>query len=87
MAEETHSRGLIYGLRIVCLFLLAALALLVSGAGPLLTPARAGSGDSGPLGVASCAGSTCHGRFEADGEIVRQDELLLARTILIQRPP
>ena len=76
MAEETHSRGLIYGLRIVCLFLLAALALLVSGAGPLLTPARAGSGDSGPLGVASCAGSTCHGRFEADGEIVRQDELL-----------
>lgn len=27
------------------------------------------------LGVASCAGSTCHGRNEADGEVVRQDEL------------
>jgi hypothetical protein len=29
------------------------------------------------LGVASCAGSTCHGRQEADGEVVRQDELML----------
>jgi len=28
------------------------------------------------LGVASCGGTTCHGRQEADGEIVRQDELL-----------
>ncbi|MBC7985656.1 MAG: hypothetical protein H7X93_03160, partial [Sphingomonadaceae bacterium] len=28
------------------------------------------------VGVASCSGSTCHGRQEADGEIVRQDELL-----------
>jgi hypothetical protein len=27
-------------------------------------------------GVASCAGSTCHGRSEGDGKIVRQDELL-----------
>jgi hypothetical protein len=26
-------------------------------------------------GVASCAGSTCHGRNEGDGKIVRQDEL------------
>jgi hypothetical protein len=28
------------------------------------------------LGVASCAGSTCHGRNAADGEVVRQDELM-----------
>jgi len=28
------------------------------------------------LGVASCGGSTCHGRQEADGKIVRQDELM-----------
>lgn len=28
------------------------------------------------LGVASCAGSTCHGRSEPTGAIVRQDELL-----------
>lgn len=26
-------------------------------------------------GVASCAGTTCHGRMEADGAVVRQDEL------------
>ena len=26
-------------------------------------------------GVASCAGSTCHGRIEGDGKVVRQDEL------------
>lgn len=28
-------------------------------------------------GVASCAGSTCHGRSEGDGKVVRQDELRL----------
>jgi hypothetical protein len=27
------------------------------------------------MGVGSCGGSTCHGRNEADGEVVRQDEL------------
>lgn len=27
-------------------------------------------------GVASCAGSTCHGRSEGDGKVVRQDELM-----------
>jgi len=31
----------------------------------------------GFVGVASCAGSTCHGRSEANGKIVRQDELKL----------
>lgn len=30
----------------------------------------------GHTGVASCAGSTCHGRSVADGAVVRQDELL-----------
>ncbi|MCA1750078.1 MAG: cytochrome c family protein, partial [Sphingomonadales bacterium] len=28
------------------------------------------------VGVASCGGTTCHGRQEADGVIVRQDEIL-----------
>ena len=28
-------------------------------------------------GVASCAGSTCHGRVEGNGAVVRQDELRL----------
>jgi hypothetical protein len=29
------------------------------------------------VGVATCAGSTCHGRGEGDGKVVRQDELRL----------
>ena len=28
------------------------------------------------LGVASCGATTCHGRQEADGAIVRQDEIM-----------
>lgn len=42
--------------------------------------ARAGAEAPGSigrhLGVGSCAGSTCHGRQEATGTIVRQDELM-----------
>ncbi|MBW8296197.1 multiheme c-type cytochrome [Sphingopyxis sp.] len=40
-------------------------------------PARS-QGESGAryTGVASCAGSTCHGRMEGDGTVVRQDELM-----------
>ena len=46
-----------------------------------LPGSRAGAADAAPanrtyMGVASCAGSTCHGRMEADGKIVRQDELM-----------
>lgn len=29
------------------------------------------------VGVASCGGTTCHGRSEGDGPVVRQDELML----------
>ncbi len=40
-----------------------------------------GAADAAPaartyVGVASCAGSTCHGRMEGDGKVVRQDELM-----------
>ncbi|QJB70606.1 hypothetical protein HF685_01480 [Parasphingorhabdus halotolerans] len=57
--------------------LLAGIALLVS---TIATPApleAAADIESGThLGVATCGGTTCHGRQEADGEIVRQDELM-----------
>src|SRR3546814_7455773 len=44
-------------------------------------PARSqGEGGGRFLGVASCAGSTCHGRMEGDGTIVRQDELRMWRS-------
>jgi len=47
-----------------------ALALLL----PLLTTSSANAAGRYE-GVASCAGSTCHGRSEGDGKVVRQDEL------------
>lgn len=35
------------------------------------------SGSGVHVGVATCGGTTCHGRSEADGAVVRQDELLI----------
>jgi hypothetical protein len=48
--------------------LLLVLALVSVGAAQ--APGRAF------VGVASCGGTTCHGRSEGDGKIVRQDELM-----------
>lgn len=54
-----------------------AFVALVIGAAPGNTPAKAAlPNDRTHLGVATCAGTTCHGRSEADGKIVRQDEIL-----------
>ncbi len=57
--------------------LLLAIALLApsrGAAGQAIAAATIGGGIH--LGVATCAGSTCHGRQEPTGPIVRQDELL-----------
>ncbi|HSG57810.1 MAG TPA: multiheme c-type cytochrome [Paracoccaceae bacterium] len=60
--------------------LLAALGALALLAGSLLVglprtnSAQAQAGYS-YTGVASCAGSTCHGRSEGNGAVVRQDEI------------
>ena len=59
------------GSLLIALFLF--LAARPSGAGAML---QSGSTFS-HVGVASCAGSTCHGRSEANGRIVRQDELMI----------
>lgn len=60
-----------------CFGLLAA--PLVAGAVFLsagVSPTEAQSSGNGQYqGVATCAGSTCHGRAEGNGEIVRQDEI------------
>ncbi|KTE18254.1 hypothetical protein ATE67_19165 [Sphingopyxis sp. H050] len=54
--------------------LLLALAIAAVVAAP---PARSQGGEAGRYtGVASCAGSTCHGRMEGDGTVVLQDELM-----------
>jgi hypothetical protein len=39
--------------------------------------AQAGSSGATYVGVASCSGTTCHGRSEGDGPVVRQDEIML----------
>ena len=44
---------------------------------PAATNAQQASAGGTFVGVASCAGSTCHGRSEATGAIVRQDELMI----------
>lgn len=55
-------------------FLLAlAFALLLRPAGATAQAQSSGS----YVGVASCSGSTCHGRSEPTGKIVRQDELMI----------
>lgn len=56
---------------------LAGLALFLSAiAAPAPVAAANDLAEGTHLGVASCGGSTCHGRQEADGEVVRQDELM-----------
>ena len=57
--------------------LLAGIALLASSfAAPEPVQASQELASGTHLGVASCGGTTCHGRQEADGEVVRQDELM-----------
>ena len=54
---------------------LAGVALLISSfANPQSVEAAPEIAGGTYLGVATCGGTTCHGRQEADGEIVRQDE-------------
>ncbi|MBV9929467.1 MAG: hypothetical protein JO013_00770 [Alphaproteobacteria bacterium] len=51
---------------------LLLLVLFLAGVGSRAAEVSA----HGFVGVASCAGTTCHGRSEGDGKIVRQDELM-----------
>ncbi|MBA2919506.1 hypothetical protein GON01_10630 [Sphingomonas sp. MAH-20] len=61
-----------------CLCLGLSLVALAIAFGTPSSTAKAAAGDSAThLGVASCAGSTCHGRQEGDGKVVRQDEIKL----------
>jgi Cytochrome c554 and c-prime len=56
--------------------LLACCALLIGLTSGATSATAALPNDVSHLGVASCAGSTCHGRAEPDGKVVRQDEIL-----------
>ncbi|MDF7776412.1 multiheme c-type cytochrome [Sphingomonas sp. AOB5] len=61
------------GAAMLCVALLLAFASALIVASATAAPPE----PPGYEGVASCAGSTCHGRMEADGAVVRQDELQL----------
>lgn len=50
--------------------------LFLAGPRPAIAVAPSPPG-AAHVGVATCSGSTCHGRSEADGKIVRQDELMI----------
>ncbi len=58
---------------------MALTSVLVFGAAWLslgvTSQAQAQSNNGDYLGVATCAGSTCHGRAEGNGAVVRQDEI------------
>jgi hypothetical protein len=69
-----RSRGLAIGALAASLAFSFLLFLLFPGAG---SAQPGGSAGASFVGVASCAGSTCHGRSEANGAIVRQDELMI----------
>lgn len=60
---------------LVALRLFAFLALLLLADYLHSSSAVAAAAGGRYNGVATCAGSTCHGRTEGDGKIVRQDEL------------
>src|SRR3546814_1646480 len=57
---------------------LAAMLCALAIAAFVFAPSARPQGESGSryTGVASCAGSACHGRMEGDGTVVRQDQML-----------
>lgn len=73
--SSRHSRSVLAA-SLFC-FALAGVALFISSlAAPEPVEAAQDLASGTHLGVATCGGTTCHGRQEADGEIVRQDELM-----------
>ena len=68
---QRKGRGALRSLALAVLLALAAFGI----AGPDASPASAQASGARYEGVASCAGSTCHGRSEGNGAVVRQDEI------------
>ena len=69
------SRSIALGAGVLALSALVAVLLLFRPDGAQAV-AQGASGAT-YVGVASCGGTTCHGRSEGDGAVVRQDELML----------
>ncbi|HEV7659886.1 MAG TPA: multiheme c-type cytochrome [Allosphingosinicella sp.] len=69
------SRNIAIGLGAACLAALALLVLLMPTAGAQAVQQTGGSANY--VGVATCGGTTCHGRSNGDGPRIRQDEVML----------
>ncbi len=67
--------GLSWRLSAFACAIVAAIVIAFGARAPEAAATVSGSG-AAHVGVASCSGSTCHGRQENDGRIVRQDELM-----------
>ncbi len=70
---KVRERASAIGAVMLCIAL--ALVSLVAGFAGSPAPAALPN-DAAHLGVASCGGTTCHGRQFPDGKVVRQDEIL-----------
>jgi hypothetical protein len=71
------SRNVAIGLGVFALLAALILLLALGPIGGRATAQNAHLSSATYVGVATCGGTTCHGRSEADGAIVRQDELRL----------
>ena len=69
------SRSIVVGFGALALLALAALTLILRPEGAQATAQAQGGATY--VGVATCGGTTCHGRSEGDGAVVRQDEIML----------
>ena len=67
----------VYGLLGAAVFAIGLFFLALTGsAEPAGASASSAMSGRAHVGVASCSGSTCHGRSEPTGKIVRQDEIM-----------
>ena len=75
--KVSDSRSLLWGL--FGLLLAAGAFIIVAFANPAgqaVASSASASSSYSHVGVASCSGSTCHGRSEPTGKVVRQDEIM-----------
>ena len=61
----------------MALALVCVLVLVLRPVGAQATAQAPAPAGATFMGVASCGGTTCHGRSEGDGPVVRQDEIML----------
>ena len=73
MGRSSRTYAMVVAGVALVLALIAALVLRPADAQAVLQASNSGT----HVGVASCSGSTCHGRSEATGKVVRQDELMI----------